>query len=206
MDPGSDFSDVDQAVETLPVLAADGSHDGGGRGDGQSEQDKPGEETYLDEATFAEVVQDGGPDLLPLIDQLTGVAHFEGGEGGGQVVAAEEEDVGGEMQRCVEEGVEADKATEADQEGDLRREAAKRGDGKRGEQDVESPVSGEVGDVVNGVGVQDERAVANDLQQIREGRQQGDVQQSFDDEDGALGHSFRCGSGLVYRVISRVAG
>src|ERR1700730_10312288 len=193
MDPGSDFSDVDQAVETLPVLAADGSHDGGGRGDGQSEQDKPGEETYLDEATFAEVVQDGGPDLLPLIDQLTGVAHFEGGEGGGQVVAAEEEDVGGEMQRCVEEGVEADKATEADQEGDLRREAAKRGDGKRGEQEV-----------VNGVGVQDERAVAKDLQQIREGRQQGDVQQSFDDEDGALGHSFRCGSGLVYRVISRV--
>ena len=121
VDAGGDRSDVDQAVETLPVLAADGSHDGGGRGDGQSEQDEPSEETYLDEATFAEVVPDGGPDLLPLSDQLTGVAHFEGGEGGRQVVATEEEDVGGEVQRCVEEGVEADEATEADQEGDLRR-------------------------------------------------------------------------------------
>ena len=42
----------------------------------------------------------------------------EAGEGGGDVVAGEEEDVGGEMEGRVEEGVEAEEAAEADEQGD----------------------------------------------------------------------------------------
>ena len=52
------------------------------------------------------------------------MSGFDGDEGGGDVVSAEEEDVGGEVERGVEEGVEADEAAEADEKGDLGREAA----------------------------------------------------------------------------------
>ena len=58
------------------------------------------------------------------------MAGAEAGEGGGEVVAGEEEDVGREMERGVEEGVEADEAAEADEPGELRREAADGCDGE----------------------------------------------------------------------------
>ena len=60
---------------------------------------------------------------------FAGVACADGGDGCGDVVAGEEEDVGGKVQGRVEEGVEAEEASEADEEGYLRREAADRGDG-----------------------------------------------------------------------------
>ena len=99
-----------------------------------------------------------GPDDLPLLNNCAGVACADGGEDHGEVVAGEEEDVGCEMEGRVEEGVEADEAAEANEEGDLRREAAQRRDGQAGQQCVDGPVASEVGDVVDGVGVECERA------------------------------------------------
>ena len=86
------------------------------------------------------------------------MSGVEAGEGGGDVVSGEEEDVGGEMEGCVEEGVEADEAAEADEEAEAGGEAADGSDGERAKEDVEGPVAGEVGDVVDGVGVEGECA------------------------------------------------
>jgi hypothetical protein len=80
-------------------------------------EDEPGEEADLDEAALEDVVNHAGPDDLPLGDEFAGMAGAETGEGGGDVVAGEEEDVGREMEGCVEEGVEAKEAAEADEEG-----------------------------------------------------------------------------------------
>lgn len=61
---------------------------------------------------------DGGPDLLPLGEEFAGMAAAEAGECGGEIVAGEEEDVGSEVERRVEEGVETDEPTETDEPGD----------------------------------------------------------------------------------------
>ena len=88
----------------------------GRRGAGECQQDEPGEKSHLDKAPFDEVVPHPGPDQLPLGDQFSGMAGFEPRQGGHYVVSAEEEDVGGEVERGVEEGVESDETTEADEE------------------------------------------------------------------------------------------
>src|ERR1700730_11090528 len=44
MDNAGGGGDVDEAVEALPVFAAHGSEDEGGRGDGEGEEKEPGEE------------------------------------------------------------------------------------------------------------------------------------------------------------------
>ena len=46
------------------------------------------------------------------------MARAEACEGSGDVVAGEEEDIGREMEGCVEEGVEAEEAAEANEEGE----------------------------------------------------------------------------------------
>ena len=81
----------------------------------------------------------------------------EAGQGGGDVVSGEEKDVRGEMEGGVEEGVETEHAAEADEEGEGWRKAADGSDGEREEEEVEGPVAGEVGDVVDGVGVVGQR-------------------------------------------------
>jgi len=86
-------------------------------GDGEGEEDKPREEADLDEAAFEDVVDHARPDDPPLGDEFAGMAGAEADEGGGDVVAGEEEDVGGKMEGRVEEGVEAEHAAEADEEG-----------------------------------------------------------------------------------------
>ena len=118
------------------------------------------------------------------------MAGFDGGEGGGDVVSAEEEDVGGEVERGVEEGVEADEAAEADEEAELRREAAEWRDGQGAEEGPDRPVAGEVGDVVDGVGLLGEGAVAEELQQVGEGREEREVDDELEGDDGALGHGW----------------
>ena len=157
MDDCGDGCNVDEAVKAAPVLASHGSHDKGRRGDGEQEEDEPCEESHLNKAAFAEIVEDRGPDLLPLGDEFAGMAGAEAMERSGQIVAREKEDVGGEMQGGVEESVEANEAAEADKPGDLWREAADRGDGEAGQKHVERPVAGEVRDVVDGVSLQGER-------------------------------------------------
>lgn len=97
------------------------------------------------------------------------MAGAEAGDGGRHVVAGEEEDVGGEVERRVEEGIEPDEAAEADEEGDARREAADGGDGERGEESVDGPVAGEVGDVVDRVGVECEDAGVVEVEEPGEG-------------------------------------
>ena len=62
MDDSGDGGYVDEAVEALPVFVADGAHDDGRRGAGESEEDDPGEETDLDEAALENVVDRAGPD------------------------------------------------------------------------------------------------------------------------------------------------
>lgn len=68
MDDTGDSGDVDEAVETLPVFAAHGSHDEGWRGAREGEQEEPCEEAYLDEAALEDVFDHAGPDELPLGD------------------------------------------------------------------------------------------------------------------------------------------
>jgi hypothetical protein len=109
-------------------------------------------------AALAKVAEDAGPDVLPLRDEFAGMAGAEAGEGCGYVVAGEEEDVSGQVERRVEEGVETEEATKADEEGDAGRETTHRGDGEGGQEDVNGPVAGEVGNVVDGVGVEREGA------------------------------------------------
>jgi len=77
VDDASAGCEVDEAVETLPVFAAHGSHDEGGRGAGEGEQEEPGEEAYLDKSTFEDVIDHAGPDELPLGDDGSGMAAAE---------------------------------------------------------------------------------------------------------------------------------
>ncbi len=168
MDDGGQGGNVDETVKALPVLAAHGAQDWGGAGEGESKEDDPGGEAYLDEVSLFEVVEDGGPDLATLGEDLAGVAVAGGGEGGGEVVSGEEEEVGGEVEGGVEEGVEADEAAEADERGETGGETPEGSDGERAEEDPEGPISGEMGDVLDGVGVKGEGAVAVDEEQMGE--------------------------------------
>ena len=188
VDDGREGGEVDEAVEALPVFSTHQAEDGGGTGEGEGEEDDPGEEADLDEAALFEVVEYGGPDGSPLREDLAGMAVAGGRERGGDVVAGEEEDVGGQVEGGVEEGVEAEEAAEADEPGDAGGEAAEGGDGEREEEDPEGPVAGEVGDVVDGVRVEGEGAVAIDEQEMGEGGEQEEVGERLDEEDGALRH------------------
>jgi hypothetical protein len=123
----------------------------------------------LNEAAFEDVVVDGGPDGLPLSEEFAGMAGAEAGESGWEIVTGEEEDVSGEVERRVEEGVETDEPTEANEPGDLWRETTDGRYGKAGEKNVESTVAGEVGDVVDGIGFESERAGGVEVQLYRVG-------------------------------------
>lgn len=113
VDYSGDRGHVDEAMETLPGLASHGPHDEGGRGSSEREEDDPGEEADLNEAALADVVQDGGPDLFPLVDGYGWVPGADAAQDGGEIIAGEEEDVRREMQRGVKEGIKADETTEA---------------------------------------------------------------------------------------------
>ena len=192
MDDSSNGCNVDEAVEAAPVFASHGAQDKGWRGDGKQEEDEPGEESHLDETALAEIVEDRGPDLLPLGDEFAGMAGAEAVERGGKIVAGEEEDVGGKMEAGVEESVEADETAEADEPGDPGREAADGSDGETGEDHIERPVAGEVGDVVDGVGLQGERAGGERVPKPEHGCEADEVSESFEENDGALGHGLAC--------------
>ena len=64
---------------------------------------------------FSRSSEDGGPDELPLVGDDGEMAGLEACPGGGDVVAGEEEDVGCQVERRVEEGIEAEQAAEADE-------------------------------------------------------------------------------------------
>ena len=193
MDDACDGSDVDQTMQALPVFASHGPHDKGRRGGREQKQNEPGQKAHLDEAALEQVVDDGWPDDLPLRDDLAGMTGADTAEGCCDVVAGEEEDVGGEVERRVEEGVEADQATEADEKADARGETAQRGDGQRGQKDVERPVAGEVGDVVDRIGVELERAVAIKMQQVEEGGEAQEMQQELEGDDRSFRHGWFIG-------------
>ena len=190
MDTRGGGGEIDEAMEALPVAAAHLAQDELRGGKGKREQDYPGEEADLDEATLFEVLENAGPDDLPLTPELGGTAVGEAGPGGGQIVAGKEEDVGGEVERGVEEGVQAEQAAEADEVREAWMEAAKRGHGKRDEQDPESPVPGEVGNVVDGVGEKGEGAGAIADDQENEGGEAEEVNNGFDVGDEARGHGW----------------
>ena len=188
VDDGGDGGDVDEAMKTLPGLAAHGTQHGGRAGEGEREQDEPGEEADLDEATLLQIVPDAGPDQTPLCEELAGMTGGGGVKRARQVVAGEEKDVGGEVEGGVEEGVEADKAAEADEEAETGGETAGGRDAERAEQDPERPVAGEMGDVVDGIGIEGERSVFCDEEQVKKGRNEAEMEDGFKDEDGLLGH------------------
>ena len=179
---------VDEAVETLPVLASHGSQHERRRRDGEEEEKEPGEDANLNEAALQQVVEDGGPDLFPLGDEFVGMTDAEARDRHREIVAGEEEDVGGEVERRIEKSVEADQTPEADEPRDLRGEAADGRDGEAGEENVESPIAGEVRDVIDGVGVKGERAREVEAQQPRERREAQEMDKDFEGEDGTLGH------------------
>ena len=188
VDDGGKGGDIDEAMEALPGLAAHRAQDDRGAGEGEGEEDEPGEKADLNEAALLEIVPDGGPDEMPLGEEIAGVTGGGGVERSGQIEAGEEEDVGGEVEGGVEEGVETDESAKADQETKARGEAADGGDGERAEQDPERPVAGEVGDVVDRIGVEGERTVLEDEEQVEEGRKETEVEGGFESEDGWLGH------------------
>src|SRR6266700_2029021 len=90
VDDSGDGGDVDEAVEALPVFPSHGAQDEGWRGDGEGEEEEPGEESDLDEAALEDVVYHARPDDLPLRDEFAGMAGAEAGEGGGDVITGEE--------------------------------------------------------------------------------------------------------------------
>ena len=47
-----------------------------------------------------------------------------------------------------------------------------------------------MGDVVDGVGLLGEGAVAEEMQQLGEGREQSEVDEELEGDDGALGHDW----------------
>lgn len=188
MDHSGDGRDVDEAVEALPRLASHSAQDRGRRGDSQREQDEPCEEADLDEAALENIVPDGRPDELPLLKECAGVAGAEAFEGSGEVVSREEEGVGCEMQRRVEEGVEADETTEADEPRESRREAAQGRDGEGGEEGPEPPVAGEVGDEGDGVGIELKRARGVEVDEPCGGRKEEKVRGDLEKKYGAFRH------------------
>ncbi|MCU1224466.1 MAG: hypothetical protein JWQ42_2559 [Edaphobacter sp.] len=116
------------------------------------------------------------------------MAGADAAQDSGEIVAGEEKDIGGQVKCRVEEGVETYEAAETDEPGNLRRETAEGGDGKGGEEEIDRPVAGEVGDVVDGVGVESEGAGGVEVQEPGEGNKAKDVEQGFDGDDGSSGH------------------
>lgn len=112
----------------------------------------------------------------------------EAGDGGGKVISGEKKDVGGEVEGRIEEGVEADEAAEADEEGYFGGETTNWGDGQIDKEDVDSPVAGEVGDVVDGIGVECEGSGAVEVQQPGEGDEAEEVDEALEEDDGGFRH------------------
>src|ERR1700734_3045214 len=102
------------------------------------------------------------------------------------------------MEGCVEEGVEAEHAAEADEPRNLWGEPADGGNGERCEESVEGPVAGEVGDVIDGVGVAAEQGGRRkDVDEPEEGYQAEDMQEGLQEDDAGSGHRVS----LVERVV-----
>src|ERR1700716_1993663 len=103
-----DPSEIDQAVQALPVFSAQAANRPCSRGQGQGNHEDEGGESYGDEGALGDVFQ-----------------HFV------DVEELVEPDVGGEMKTTVEECEESDHATDADQPV-LTGDPAKRSDGEGG--------------------------------------------------------------------------
>ncbi len=104
MNDSGDASCIDQTVQPLPVLPSHGSHDESRRGDGQCQEDKPRQKTYLNETALEYVVPYVGPDYLPFIENDACMTRMNSGKHGGKVVTRKEEDVRCQMERGIEEG------------------------------------------------------------------------------------------------------
>jgi hypothetical protein len=122
MDDAGGGGRVGEAVEALPVAAAQGANGGIGTGGGEGEHEEEGEGAGDEEAAGGEVLAD---DLH--VPEDIDAEVVEGVEG------------------AVEEGEEAEHAAEPD-EGVEGGEAAERGDGEAEEEEAEGPVAGEAGD------------------------------------------------------------
>lgn len=186
MKHGCGARNVNQAVQTLPVLASHGTHDKSRRSNGKRKQDDPSGKAYLDEATLEDVIPDGGPDRLPFIDGDTGMSGANAHEYGRKIIAGEEEDIGRQMQRCVKERVKADEPAKADKPGDSRRDAAQRSNRQGNEKYPESPVSREVGDVGDGIGIKLERPGGVKVDEPEKWRDTHEMRECFKDQDGAF--------------------
>lgn len=113
-------SDIDEAVEELPVLAAEAANPGFRRGDGQrDEKEKPGK-ADSDEGTFGDVLEHGG-----------------------EVKSLVRADIGEEVQANIEEGEKAEHAAEANEIREIQ-EPAKRGNREGNEEKAKGPIAGRV--------------------------------------------------------------
>ena len=93
------------------------------------------------------------------------------------------------MQRRIEERVEAQQAAKADEVREPGMQAAQRGDGERDQEEPERPIAGKVGDGVDRVGFERERAGAILLQQPEHRKQTEQVDDDFEVRDPAVRHT-----------------
>jgi hypothetical protein len=130
MNDAEDGGEIDEAVEALPVLSSEAAYGPSGGGEGERDHEDEGGESNSDEGAFEYVF----PDFMEIEEFV-------------------EPDVGEEMQSPVKEGEEPEHAAERD-EPVLAGYAAERGNGESDEEEEEGPVSGGVGDELDGVGAE----------------------------------------------------
>src|SRR5215472_5695954 len=128
VDDAGDGARVHQAVEQVPTFAAEAADPAGGGRHGQRDHEHEPGEAHGDVRALGYIA----PDLAPVEEFV----HAE---------------IGGEVQKAVEEGKEADHAAETDQVG-LLENLAQRRDGECEDEEADGPIAGEVGDVLDRIG------------------------------------------------------
>ena len=122
MGDSEDGSQINQAMEALPVFAAEAAYPACSRGERERNQEDEGREADGDERALADVLQ-----------------HFV------QIEEFIQPDVGKKMERRIEKCEETDHAADANQP-ILAGDAPQRRDGERDKQEDEGPVAGGMGD------------------------------------------------------------
>src|SRR5690242_17190321 len=87
------------------------------------------------------------------------------------VVSGEEEHIGCQMQSCIEKGVKTEHPPKAHEKPNARREPTQGSDGESCKQKIECPVAGEMGNVIDRIGIQRKRSVAIEMKQIEKWEQ-----------------------------------
>src|SRR5690348_14945613 len=92
-------------------------------------------------------------------------------KGANDVVSGEEEDIGCQMESCIEKSVETEHPAKAHEKPNARREPTQGSDRESRKQKIESPVASEMGNVVDRIGIKRKRSVAIEMKQIEKWEQ-----------------------------------